>query len=122
MILHTEVVGEGEPLVFLHTGLQTGRTDFDKQREYFSSKYQVISPDLRGHGKSPAEDLDDYYNQAADDLADTQVHGIIESSCGRVFIWSLSSAIFSKKTSWTCADIDNLRSDPSQTGKLGNFE
>ncbi|WP_237417013.1 alpha/beta fold hydrolase [Halobacillus litoralis] len=71
MILHTEVVGEGEPLVFLHTGLQTGRTDFEEQQEYFSSKYQVVSPDLRGHGKSSADDLNDYYNQAADDLADT---------------------------------------------------
>ncbi|MGR9049549.1 alpha/beta fold hydrolase [Halobacillus faecis] len=71
MILHTEVAGDGEPLVFLHTGLQTRKTDFDKQREYFSSKYQVISPDLRGHGESQADDLDDYFNQAADDLAET---------------------------------------------------
>ncbi|WP_406944307.1 alpha/beta fold hydrolase [Halobacillus sp. SY10] len=71
MILHTDMVGEGEPLVFLHTGLQTGRTDFEKQREYFSSKYQVISPDLRGHGNSPADDLDDYFTHAADDLAET---------------------------------------------------
>ncbi|MBX0358533.1 alpha/beta fold hydrolase [Halobacillus sp. Nhm2S1] len=71
MILHTDVVGDGEPLVFLHTGLQTGKTDFDKQGEYFSSKYQVISPDLRGHGESPSEDSDNYFNQAADDLAAT---------------------------------------------------
>ncbi|MBN9653491.1 alpha/beta hydrolase [Halobacillus sp. GSS1] len=71
MILHTEVAGDGEPLVFLHTGLQTGETDFEKQREYFSSEYQVISPDLRGHGKSSSDDLDDYFNQAADDLEET---------------------------------------------------
>lgn len=71
MILHTDMVGEGEPLVFLHTGLQTGRTDFEKQREFFSSKYQVISPDLRGHGKSHADDLNNYFNQAADDIAET---------------------------------------------------
>ena len=49
LILHTEIIGEGEPLVFLHTGLQTGMTDFNYQREYFKNKYKVILPDLRGH-------------------------------------------------------------------------
>jgi pimeloyl-ACP methyl ester carboxylesterase len=71
MILHTEVLGDGEPLVFLHTGLQTGMTDFEQQREYFSSNYQVILPDLRGQGKSPAADLDDYFRKSAADLAET---------------------------------------------------
>lgn len=33
MILHTEVNGSGEALVFLHTGLQTGKTELDLQNE-----------------------------------------------------------------------------------------
>ncbi|WP_404451516.1 hypothetical protein LG329_14425 [Virgibacillus necropolis] len=45
MILHTEIYGTGEPLVFLHTGLQTGTTDFEQQTEYFKQNYQVILPD-----------------------------------------------------------------------------
>lgn len=49
MLLHTEVLGDGEPIVFLHTGLQTGMTDFEEQRDYFRSGFRVILPDLRGH-------------------------------------------------------------------------
>lgn len=33
MLLHAEVFGDGEPIVFLHTGLQTGMTDFEEQRD-----------------------------------------------------------------------------------------
>ncbi|WP_335872715.1 alpha/beta fold hydrolase [Bacillus sp. 2205SS5-2] len=49
MILHTEVNGEGEPIVNLHSGLQTGNTDFVKQREALQKSKKVIVPDLRGH-------------------------------------------------------------------------
>ncbi|SFJ26500.1 Pimeloyl-ACP methyl ester carboxylesterase [Halobacillus dabanensis] len=80
MILHTEVLGDGEPLVFLHTGLQTGLTDFEQQREYFRSKKQVILPDLRGQGKSTADDLNDYFRKSAADLADTLTSLQVESA------------------------------------------
>lgn len=52
MILHTDVTGQGTPLVFLHTGLQTGLTDFELQADFFKGTYQVIRPDLRGQGSS----------------------------------------------------------------------
>ena len=42
LLLHTEVFGDGEPIVFLHTGLQTGLTDFEYQREYFKYNFKVI--------------------------------------------------------------------------------
>ncbi|MFZ3589496.1 hypothetical protein ACOI1C_09480 [Bacillus sp. DJP31] len=38
MLLHTEIFGDGEPIIFLHTGLQTGLTDFEHQREIFLEK------------------------------------------------------------------------------------
>ncbi|MGP4080896.1 alpha/beta fold hydrolase [Pseudalkalibacillus sp. R45] len=50
MRLHTVVAGEGEPIVFLHTGLQTGLTDFAAHLEFFKNNNQVILPDMRGHG------------------------------------------------------------------------
>ena len=68
MILHTEVYGEGEPIVLLHTGLQTGTTDFEKQREVLQESMKVIVPDLRGHGKSVSDDFSNYFEDAADDL------------------------------------------------------
>ncbi|WP_211653482.1 alpha/beta fold hydrolase [Planococcus alpniumensis] len=71
MILHTEEVGAGEPIVFLHTGLQTGLTDFVYQREFFKEYFRVILPDLRGHGKSINNDLANFFEDAARDLFDT---------------------------------------------------
>ncbi|MGG1629773.1 alpha/beta fold hydrolase [Rossellomorea sp. NRS-1567] len=74
MILNTEVYGEGEPIVFLHTGLQTGNTDFVKQREVLQKNRKVIVPDLRGHGKSVSDDFSNYFEDAAEDLRETLNH------------------------------------------------
>lgn len=71
MILHSEIFGTGEPIVFLHSGLQTGLTDFEYQRNYFKEHYQVIVPDLRGHGNSVSTDLSDNFESNAKDLAET---------------------------------------------------
>ncbi|TGB04385.1 alpha/beta fold hydrolase [Halobacillus salinus] len=71
MILHTHRQGKGEPVVFLHTGLETGATDFEEQQSYFAAKYDVIAPDLRGHGRSSHNDFEDYFHKSADDLKET---------------------------------------------------
>ena len=69
--LHTEVFGDGEPIVFLHTGLQTGLTDFEYQREYFKNNYKVILPDLRGHGKSFENNFSNFLEDSAIDMEET---------------------------------------------------
>ncbi|MGI8313563.1 alpha/beta fold hydrolase [Halobacillus mangrovi] len=71
MQLHTSVKGEGDPIVFLHTGLQTGETDFQYQSEYLSNYYQVLLPDLRGHGNSFSDDFSDFFEDSAKDLEET---------------------------------------------------
>lgn len=71
MILHTYRQGQGETVIFLHTGLETGSTDFEEQKRYFSSHYDVIAPDLRGHGKSYHNDFNNYFHKCADDLQET---------------------------------------------------
>lgn len=71
MILHTNITGDGEPIVFLHTGLQTGLLDFEFQRAYFSQSYQVVSPDLRGHGQSKTEYIENFFEDSARDLLET---------------------------------------------------
>lgn len=60
MILHTELKGSGEALVFLHSGLQTAATDFLPQLNMFMNDYRIISPDLRGHGKSVNVDISNF--------------------------------------------------------------
>jgi pimeloyl-ACP methyl ester carboxylesterase len=60
--------GEGDPLVFVHGGF----VDADMwapQVEYFSSRYRIITYDLRGHGKTGVSDLSTYTMATfADDL------------------------------------------------------
>ncbi|HLR71574.1 MAG TPA: alpha/beta hydrolase [Pseudogracilibacillus sp.] len=72
VILHTNISGQGDPIVFLHTGLQTGLVDYEAQQEFFI-KYnkKVILPDLRGHGKSHNDDFNDYFVDSAHDLKET---------------------------------------------------
>jgi pimeloyl-ACP methyl ester carboxylesterase len=49
--LYYEVVGEGLPLLLIH-GLGSSTRDWAEQVGFFSSRYQVIVFDVRGHGKS----------------------------------------------------------------------
>jgi 3-oxoadipate enol-lactonase len=49
--LYYEVSGQGPPLLFLH-GLGSCSQDWEFQVAEFSKNYQVITVDLRGHGRS----------------------------------------------------------------------
>lgn len=48
---HYEVHGQGEPLVLVH-GATLNHRMWDAQLESLGKKYQLILPDLRGHGES----------------------------------------------------------------------
>jgi pimeloyl-ACP methyl ester carboxylesterase len=52
--IYYEITGSGEPLLFLHA-LGSAGADWSLQVPYFSKRYQVITVDLRGHGKSTHE-------------------------------------------------------------------
>ncbi len=49
--LYYETNGEGQPLVLIH-GLGSSGRDWEFQVAEFSKRYRVITPDLRGHGRS----------------------------------------------------------------------
>lgn len=49
--LYYEIVGEGEPLLFIH-GLGSSTRDWEEQLSFFSKHYKVIVFDVRGHGRS----------------------------------------------------------------------
>jgi pimeloyl-ACP methyl ester carboxylesterase len=51
MEMYFETVGEGEPLLLLHGGTQSGRM-FDPFVAKLSESHRLIIPDLRGHGGS----------------------------------------------------------------------
>ncbi|WP_249872665.1 alpha/beta fold hydrolase [Oceanobacillus saliphilus] len=97
MILHTEVTGKGEAFVFLHTGLQTGITELNVQKEYFKQNYQVILPDLRGHGKSTSNDLTNYFQDCARDLLETlETLGIQSAHFAGCSLGALVALVFAK--------------------------
>lgn len=66
--LHYERSGDGRPLVFLH-GLGSSSEDWERQTEVFSEDYDVIVPDLRGHGRSSKPPGPYSIEQLADDVA-----------------------------------------------------
>lgn len=98
MILHTKKNGSGEEaIVFLHTGLQTGETELDLQEDYFKQKYQVILPDLRGHGQSVSDNFSNYFHKTANDLADTlEKLGIQSAHIVGCSIGALVGIVFAK--------------------------
>jgi 3-oxoadipate enol-lactonase len=49
--LYYDTTGQGQPLVFIN-GLGSSTRDWDRQVAEFSRTYQVITYDLRGHGRS----------------------------------------------------------------------
>jgi len=49
--LYYEIIGKGEPIVFIH-GLGSSGRDWEYQIDYFSNHYQVVVFDVRGHGQS----------------------------------------------------------------------
>lgn len=59
MNLHYTISGTGEPLVFLH-GAYINSEIWQYQNAYFKKNYQVITLDMRGHGKSDSSELDEY--------------------------------------------------------------
>lgn len=98
MILHTVTKGSGEALVFLHTGLQTAATDFIPQQTIFSEHYQVISPDLRGHGKSTAADISNFFEDSAQDLDETfEKLGLQSAHIAGASLGALVAIVFAKR-------------------------
>lgn len=53
--LHYETYGAGQPLVFLH-GMTLDSREWDEQVAAFRDRYQVITYDQRGHGRSESPD------------------------------------------------------------------
>lgn len=59
--------GYGTPLVLLHGNGEDGGF-FKNQIDFFAAKYRVITPDTRGHGKSPRGTEPFTFDTFADDL------------------------------------------------------
>jgi esterase len=65
MQLHYQSTGQGQPLILLH-GLFGSGDNWGTVAKHFSQHYQVISVDLRNHGRSPHSDSQSYTDMADD--------------------------------------------------------
>jgi pimeloyl-ACP methyl ester carboxylesterase len=89
MQLHYQTQGQGQPLILLH-GLFGSSDNWGVVAKHFSQSYQVISVDLRNHGKSPHFTTQTYPEMADDivKLCDTlglaQIHLLGHSLGGKV--------------------------------------
>ncbi|TXR88780.1 alpha/beta hydrolase [Bacillus sp. SH7-1] len=98
MILYTHISGEGEPIVLLHSGGMTGLVEYEEQVAFFREQnYQVIRPDLRGHGKSGGA-LENYFLRSVRDLHNTLEHLQIDRChIAGVSLGGLVALLFAKK-------------------------
>lgn len=67
--LYYREAGSGEPLIMLHGNGESGEY-FINQIEHFQSRYRMIAPDTRGHGRSPRGEAPFTIAQFANDLYD----------------------------------------------------
>lgn len=97
MILHTNIIGEGDPLVLIHSGGMTGLTEYEEQNNYFSTRnFKVIRPDLRGHGNSVGE-IDNYFNRCVEDIRETMEYLNVEKfTIAGVSIGGIVALLFSQ--------------------------
>lgn len=78
--VHFDVHGSGDPVLFIH-GLGSSARDWQLQVEHFSSRYTVITYDVRGHGASEKTSSPYSIRQFASDAKALLDHLGIESAC-----------------------------------------
>jgi len=89
MQLHYQSVGKGQPIILLH-GLFGSTANWGTIAKHFAATHEVLSVDLRNHGKSPHH-ADQTYQDMAADIAElyetlrlTSAHVIGHSLGGKV--------------------------------------
>lgn len=72
MILNHYIQGNSsETVLLLHSGGETALTENEFLNTQLQQNYKVIRMDLRGHGKSVSNDLDNYFIDCAHDVIET---------------------------------------------------
>jgi pimeloyl-ACP methyl ester carboxylesterase len=72
--LFVETWGEGTRVVLVHGSLATGADEWQAQRTLTEQGFQLLVPDRRGYGRSPAAHGEDFIRDS-DDIADLMGNG-----------------------------------------------
>ncbi len=104
--LYCDVTGSGPPLILIH-GLTASSLYFHKQIPEFSSRFSVVAPDLRGHGRSESSDDHLTIARLAEDLR--QMMDFLQIDCFSVVGWSMGAhVIFEFIKRYGCGRIDKI--------------
>jgi pimeloyl-ACP methyl ester carboxylesterase len=67
--MYYEIHGEGSPLVLIHGGGSTIKTNFSRVLPLFAKTHKVIAVELQAHGHTGDRDAPETFTQDADDVA-----------------------------------------------------
>lgn len=67
--MYYEIYGQGKPLVLIHGGGSTIRSNFEKAIPLFAKTRKVIAVELQAHGRTSDRNADLSFEQDADDIA-----------------------------------------------------
>jgi 3-oxoadipate enol-lactonase len=92
--IYYELHGDGDSFLLLHGFGGTGGSDWRHQIRVFSSRFQVITPDLRGHGRTDHPEAisgPEFFSEATEDMVRllTSLHSGPAHVCG----YSMGSSI-----------------------------
>jgi pimeloyl-ACP methyl ester carboxylesterase len=68
--MYYEIHGEGSPLVLIHGGGSTIKTNFSRVLPLFAKTHKVIAVELQAHGHTGDRDAPETFTQDADDVAE----------------------------------------------------
>lgn len=68
--MYYEVHGSGQPLVLIHGGGSTIKTNFSRIIPILAKTHKVIAVELQAHGHTPDRDAPETFEQDADDVAE----------------------------------------------------
>ncbi|MBM4389411.1 MAG: alpha/beta fold hydrolase, partial [Deltaproteobacteria bacterium] len=112
--LYYEVAGSGDPLLLLH-GFPLNSKMWKGQVKALSRFYKVITPDLRGHGKSAAPDSPITMDMMADDML-SLLNGLKIRKCAVAGLSMGGYAAFrmyeKAKERFSCLILSDTRAEP----------
>ncbi len=122
MILHTDITGQGEPLVLIH-GLFGSYENLGVIARSLQDKFQIINLDLRNHGRSPHSEQMNYPLMAADVLETLDAQGlnqvsVLGHSMGGKVAMQLALQAPERVKKLILADISPVVNEPRHAGIL----
>lgn len=122
MILHTDITGQGEPLVLIH-GLFGSYENLGVIARSLQDKFQIINLDLRNHGRSPHSEQMNYPLMAADVLETLDALGlnqvsVLGHSMGGKVAMQLALQAPERVKKLILADISPVVNEPRHAGIL----